>query len=1006
MRDENIKAKPQKKTAVRIIKWGLAIFAILVVLVFLLIPVVVSSETGRRVILSKINKSVSGRTSFADLSMGWFKGIKITGLSFNDDTGWASLQINKIATKPHYGSLLLGNLSFGRTTIDQPKISLNLKSKPAVESVRIGEPQPVPMEFVPASLITNVIVNDGNLKVTDSKDRTVEVSQINSSLDIRPPGKQSLLEANMVIADTNSKINASAQVTPNSKTGWSLKGTTGDFIVEVSELNLATLAPILELAKVDLQAKGVVSANMTSGIKDGRLENLTANIKAKSLDITGPQLKGDRLQSSFLDVDVKLSQKEQTIDIEKLQFRSDWAQANANGTIPTTFKSLTDILQPGSNYNLKGNFNCDVAAVLSQMPRTIGIKEAMLVTSGRLSGSVSTSTMAGKATITGQANLTDLSGMVEGKKLAISEPVTAEVEITGQKDRINFDKADVTAAFAKINVSGSLEQINIDGRVDLAKLQSELGQFVNIGPYQMAGQLSSKGQVSIKEERIAAVGSSVIKELRLSSKEGVTVSEPMADISFNINYDKKGNDLIIGSLNANTSLGRMNVKDAVVPLGKEAAKPIKLLASAQEIDLQKLQTFLVLFTSFPRDMQLAGIAESVLSVTSEKDTYRIFTDSTKIANFKLASPNKEPFQQTEVQLMLDAQVNPDQKAINVRNLELLSPQIKIKKGQFTKTDKEGKTTLQGQVNLEYDWSGVSSFVSAFLPQGLEMTGQRKDTISFSSEYPIGRTDQLLANLNSKAKIGFDKAQYMGLYFGPTEVDIQIRKGLLEIAPFATAVNNGQLSFAGRADFKQKPTLLKTPGPVELAKNIQINKETTDKLLMYVNPIFANVVDVSGLANFSCQKLAIPLAKGAKNDIEVIGTISANKLQLQTSDLLGQILTIAGGSAREEITIHPTNFALQKGFLRYDNMQVDVGNNPVNFKGVIGLDKSLDMTVTLPYTTSGRTARVGRDTEGDRITLPLKGTVTKPKLDTAKLLEQQLQKQLEEQIRRGLEGILR
>ena len=286
-----------------------------------------------------------------------------------------------------------------------------------------------------------------------------------------------------------------------------------------------------------------------------------------------------------------------------------------------------------------------------------------------------------------------------------------------------------------------------------------------------------------------------------------------------------------------------------------------------------------------------------------------------------------------------------------------------------------------------------------------MAGKRKDTINFFSEYPIGQTDQLLANLNSKAKIGFEKAQYMGLYFGPTEVDIQIRNGLLEIAPFATAVNNGQLSFAGRADFKQKPALLKTPGPIEVAKNIQINKETTDKLLMYVNPIFANAVDVSGLANFSCQKLAIPLASGAKNDIEVIGTISANKLQLQTSDLLSQILTIAGGSAREEITIHPTNFALQKGFLRYDNMQVDVGNNPVNFKGVIGLDKSLDMTVTLPYTTKGETVRVGKETRGKRITLVLRGTLDKPEVDLGRVLEEQLKQELEEQLQEKLlEGL--
>ncbi|OHB60835.1 MAG: hypothetical protein A2167_00855 [Planctomycetes bacterium RBG_13_46_10] len=1008
MRDEqNKKSKPQKKTAVRLLKWGLAVIIVLIVLVFLLIPVVVSSETGRRVILSKVNKSVGGRTDFADLSMGWTKGIRITDLSFNDDAGWAQVQVAQIVTKPNYGSLILGNLSFGKTTIDQPEINLNLKNKPVAEPESPGEQQSIPMEIVPATLIINVVVNDGNLKVTDSKDRTVEVSQINSSFNIRPPGQQSLLEADMIIADTNSKINASAQVTPGSKTGWSLKGTSGDFSVEIDGLNLATLAPILELAKVDLQAQGVVSANITSAVIDGRLENLTANVKATNLDVTGSALKGDKLHTNNLDAEVKMSQKGQAINIDQLRFRSDWAQAEAAGTVPTTFKSLNDILQPDSNYNLKGNFNCDVAAILSQMPKTIGLKEGMLVNSGRLSGSVSTFTAAGKATISGQASLTDLAGTVDGKKLAISEPVAVAVEITGRKDRINFDKANVTAAFAKINAGGSLEQINYDGQVDLAKLQAELGQFVNIGPYQMAGQLSGKGQVSVKDDKIAAVGSSTVKELRLSSKEGITASEPAADISFNINYDKKSNDLAIGSLNANTSLGQVNLKDAVVPLGKEAAKPVKLLCSAQKINLEKLQPFLVLFASFPKDMQLAGVAESVLSVTSEKDTYRIFTDSTKIANFKLASPNKEPFQQTEVQLMLDAEVNPGQKAINVKNLELLSPQIKIKKGQFNKTDKEGKTTLQGQANLEYDWSGVSSFVSAFLPQGLEMAGQRKDTISFSSEYPVGHTDQLMANLSSKAKIGFEKANYLGLNFSPTEVDIQIRNGLLDIAPFSSSVNNGQVSFAGRADFKQKPTILKTPGPIDVAKNIQINKETAEKLLMYVNPIFANAVNVSGLANFNCQKLSIPLAANAQKDIEVIGTISVSKLQLQASDLLGQILSVVGGGAQGEvITIHPTNFALQNGFLRYDDMQVDVGNNPINFKGVIGLDQSLDMMVTLPYTASGRTVRVGSQTEGNRITLPLKGTITKPKLDTAKLLEQQIQQQLEEQIRKGLEGIFR
>jgi hypothetical protein len=249
---------------------------------------------------------------------------------------------------------------------------------------------------------------------------------------------------------------------------------------------------------------------------------------------------------------------------------------------------------------------------------------------------------------------------------------------------------------------------------------------------------------------------------------------------------------------------------------------------------------------------------------------------------------------------------------------------------------------------------------------------------------------------------------MGLKFGPTEVEIQIQNGRLQIAPFSSTVNNGQFNFAGEANFKQKPTLLKTPGPIQIMKYIQVNKATTDKLLMYLNPIFADAVNVSGVVNFSCERLAIPLAGATKNDIEVIGTISANQLRLQASDLLGQILSVAGTSARgEDITISPTRFVLQDGFLRYDDMQMIVGNNPINFQdAVIGLDKSLNMRVTLPYTTRGRTARVGEERAGERISLLLGGTIDEPELDLGKLLEEQLKEQLEEKLQEALEELFK
>ena len=354
---------------------------------------------------------------------------------------------------------------------------------------------------------------------------------------------------------------------------------------------------------------------------------------------------------------------------------------------------------------------------------------------------------------------------------------------------------------------------------------------------------------------------------------------------------------------------------------------------------------------------------------------------------------------------IDLVVNDGNVKVTDRQAETVA-QIKIHKGQFSQVSKAGKTKLQGQVDCEYDWSAVSTVAGPFLPEGLKLQGKRRDAINFTSEYPTGQTDKLLANLNTKAKLGFEKAQYMGLNFGPTEVDIQIQNGLLKIAPFSTTVNTGQFNFAAEADFKQKPTLLRTTQPIAM-KDIQINEVISQRFLVYVNPIFLNPVDATGVANFSAERLVIPLAGASKNRLEVIGTIAIDNLKLWPTGLLGLITSPIG--QREPIVnmrIHPTRFVLRNGFVQYDDMQIDIGDNPVNFEGVIGLDKSLNMTVTLPYTLKGRTARVDKETVGQRISLPLRGTIEKPELDLGKLLEMQLRKQLEQELLKGLEGLFK
>jgi len=987
--------RPSKKTKTRLIKLVSAILLVVIVLIFLLVPVVVSSEKGREIILAKINNSLQGRASFASLSMSWWKGIKVTDISFNDNAGQTFVEVKQIATKPHYGSIFMGSLSFGKTIIDEPSVKINLKGrepkKPQAFPAKAATGQKSQAIVLPIQKI-DLVIRDGNLKVTSRETKAVELSRINSRLNLRPPGQKTNFDINMaVVAEgKETKVSVDGQIKPDKQTGWGLKGTSGDLTVEVNDLNLGSLGPVFELAGVEFEGKGSISANIKSEIEDGQIKDLHGAIEGKGIDVTLPKLKGDRLKSNALNVAVELNQKEQLINITRLEIQADWLKTQLSGTVPTTFASLAEFIKADSPYSLKGNLTCDVAMAMSQMPQTFGLRKGIEVTSGQLNANIQTLVDGGQKKLAGQVNLVGLAGTVDGKMIALSEPVRAETQISSDKTGTKFDKLDLSAAFAKISCTGTTNSINYDANINLAKLQSELGQFINIGSYELTGDVAGNGQISGDKNKIAVAGSLKYKDLGFTGKDGTRAFEPQGDVSFLLAAEPPKNIIGIDFIKANTGFGRLDVKDAIVPLNKDAAIPMSLAVSAN-VDLQKLQPFAVLFASFPKEMQIAGTADSNASVSSKKGIYNIVTDSTKIKNLKLSAPGQEPFIQDEILFVFDGDYNPTDNNWAVRKLQLTSPDIKIK-GNFGKDVEGDKTKLQGQADFEYDWAAVSTIASGFWPKNLKLEGKRKDTISFTSEYPTGQTDKLLANLNTKrSKLGFERAEFMGLYFGPTEMDVQIQNGLLTIAPFSTTVNKGKLNFAGQADFKQKPSLFKIPKPLQIIQDVQINDEVAGSLLAKLNPIFVNAVDVTGVANFQCETLAVPISNGRKEDIEIAGTISLTQINMQPTGFLGTILSAIGTSRGQMMAINPTKFVVKNGYVTYDNMQLVIGNNPIDFSGSLPMNPEQtieNFKITLPYTLEGKSAKIGGESSGQRITLPVKGTLKNPQLDVGKLIKDQ------------------
>jgi hypothetical protein len=290
---EAIVKKP-KRRSLKIVLWVLALLAfILIVGVVFAVPAYVSSESCRRLILAKANAGGAGVVDFADLSMSWGKGISVSKLSFRDKNESVSVAVKEFSTRPMYGALLSGNLSFGETVIDEPKVEINvekMKGKTEGEKTRAGSPRHE-QTGLPIGRI-DLVVKNGDVKVKGGEGE-VEVSQINSRVDLRPEGQKSNFEIGAKVAGggpgaPESSINARGEVKPGK--GWDLKKTSGDVTVEVNNLSMSQLESLLAIAGVDMSAKGVISANLKGAMKDGVIESIAADVKGSALEITAPQL--------------------------------------------------------------------------------------------------------------------------------------------------------------------------------------------------------------------------------------------------------------------------------------------------------------------------------------------------------------------------------------------------------------------------------------------------------------------------------------------------------------------------------------------------------------------------------------------------------------------------------------------------------------------------------------------------------------------------------------------
>ncbi len=862
---------PRRRPKSRPLLWSFVVIAALLIVLIFILPTWLSSDSGRRFLLSRINRSVDGTVDIRTLSVGWFKGIQATDVTYNDTTGDASVAVDRITTRPKLIAMLRGDLALDRTILDSPRVQLTvrehvLKDRPEENERSLSQPG---VDLPLSSL--DLKVNNGNARInlaSDDRVQTVEFRNIASNVDLGPRGSKSTFDLSMAVAEEDgprSQVNAAGSLI-RPKREWTLKGTTGDFKVNIDNLDLSTLTPLFALTGRDIAATGQLNADADISVNEGRVERVVA-----------------------------------------------------------------------------------------------------------------------------QADLRDFAQTVAGQRIALEQPVTLDVDITTTDDAAQIRRLDVQSQFLNIRSKGTAESVDYDANADLGKMQELALQFTDMGGYRFQGAAASKGRLTLGKDAILLSGQGLAEKLVIS-KNGVTTPETSANVGFNI--EKTSELLRIPSLKIMADVGRLELTDSVIP-GDMQRNETRVNLSA-DVDLRKLQPFMGLATELPEGLAIAGRLTSETALTGKDGVLQVVTDRTNVTGLVITAPEQEPFRQETVRVAVNLVADTREKELTINDLLIEGVEgqslIRVLKGRFEEGQRQGRTSVTGELEARYDLAAVTAMGAVFLPQGLAMEGIRTTQLTFDSEYPTG-ADRFLANLNGRTDLGFDRARYVGLNVGPADIRVRAEQGFLTIELRATPVNDGSTRFAGNINLEETPRTLRMAAPAQLIENVNINDEMSRRLLAYINPLFANQADVSGVANFRCERLALPLDSDLmQENLQIAGTIQLDGVRLQPRGLLGQFV-----STPTILTVMPTRFILQDGFVNYENMEARLGEYPVNFSGRIGLDRTIDMNVTFPWALTGKAVKVGDPTA--RVTAPIEGTLDNPTINIQRLIENLGRQQLEEQLKR-------
>jgi len=383
------------------------------------------------------------------------------------------------------------------------------------------------------------------------------------------------------------------------------------------------------------------------------------------------------------------------------------------------------------------------------------------------------------------------------------------------------------------------------------------------------------------------------------------------------------------------------------------------------------------------------------SVSAAPDAGAIALVGNGAVNNTQVGTGERAFRDRHVEFAHDLRVNPRENSVTLQRVAFVSTPLST---NIVGTIRQWTTTREVNIQGTYQgtWEQILPLIYQFSP-GLAdhfvLAGPATGRFTLLGPANDPKVRPPWRGLVGSLQAGWTSGNVYGVPVGQAVLSPTLGDGQVMLPVTEIASGDGKIRLGFVLDLRTPPATFRMTPRLQAVENLYVSHDFKWGMLAKLNPIL--VGDVEGRVSLMLDDLVCPLGEHALQQMTGHGRLDLAQFKMKSDEptgLAGKLFSIVDLGEGQVHDVAPTStvFTIRNGRIEYEDFSLVLDNKfEMRFSGWVGLDDSIDMTVTVPASVNFL-SKMGLkipfvDMVNLRVPIHLTGKRSSPKVTMGKVL---------------------